>query len=185
MMAAPIADAYWLIERQLLAGPYPGAADEDDARCKLEALLAAGIRSFIDLTEQVDPLEPYEPILRSLAEEMDIDVQYRRYAIRDMSVPTPELMATILDAIELEIAADRPVYVHCWGGIGRTGTVAACWLVGCGHTCDEALEKLKELRASIPGGWGDSPQTESQRKFVREWRREQSSRQSSVGKNDG
>ena len=170
MTAPTICDAYWLLDGQLLAGPYPGAADEEAARRKLEAFLAAGIRSFIDLTEDVDPLAPYEPILEEVASQMGIDVRYERYAIRDMSVPTTELMATILDTIESEIAAGRPVYFHCWGGIGRTGTVAACWLMGQGHSCAEALKKLKELRAPMPGGWAESPQTETQRIFVRNWK---------------
>jgi len=56
----PIPDSYWLIEGQLLAGEYPGAPRDDEARRKLEAILRAGVRSFIDLTEMNDPLEPCE-----------------------------------------------------------------------------------------------------------------------------
>ena len=170
MTTPPIPDSYWLIEGQLLAGEYPGAADEDEARRKLEAILGAGIRSFIDLTETTDPLEPYEPILTELAGELGLDVRYQRLAIRDMSVPTTEVMATILTTIESELAAGRPVYFHCWGGIGRTGTVAACWFVGQGHSCDEAFAMLKELRAPTPDAWKESPQTETQKAFVRSWR---------------
>ena len=31
------------------------------------------------------------------------------------------------------------MYLHCWGGVGRTGTVVGCWLVRHGRTGDEAL----------------------------------------------
>ena len=168
MTASPLPDAYWLVEGQLLAGPYP-AYDAEEARHKMEAFLAAGIRSFIDLTEEDDPLPPYEPVLQAVAREMGVEVRYQRYAIRDMSVPTPELMTAILETIRSEIAAGRPVYFHCWGGLGRTGTVAACWLMRCGLTCDEALEHLNALRAQLPDEWADSPQTEEQREFVRSW----------------
>jgi protein-tyrosine phosphatase len=168
MTASPLPDAYWLVEGQLLAGPYP-TYDAEEARHKMEAFLAAGIRSFIDLTEEEDPLPPYEPVLQAVAQEMGVEVRYQRYAIRDMSVPTRELMTDILHAIRAEIAAGRPVYFHCWGGLGRTGTVAACWLMGRGHTCDEALEQLNALRAQLPGWWAESPQTEGQREFVRRW----------------
>ena len=47
----PIPDSYWVAPQVLLAGEYPGARTEEEAREKLEALLDAGIRSFLDLTE--------------------------------------------------------------------------------------------------------------------------------------
>ena len=31
-------------------------------------------------------------------------------------------MQEILDAVDRALAAGRNVYLHCWGGIGRTGT---------------------------------------------------------------
>lgn len=170
-MNTPIPDSYWLIEGQLLAGEYPGHADPDEARAKLGRLLDAGIRSFVDLTERSDPLVPYEPLLQEVAAARGIDVRYRRLPIRDMSIPTEERMTEILEAIESEMAAGRPVYFHCWGGIGRTGTVAGCWFVGQGSGCDEALERIRQLRRPTPGGWQDSPQTDAQRDFVRRWRR--------------
>jgi hypothetical protein len=170
MTATPIRDSYWLIEGQLLAGEYPGARDQEKARQKIDAILAAGIRCFIDLTETVDPLEPYEPLVQERAVSMGLEVSYRRMPIQDMWTPTAELMAEILSTIETEIAAGRPVYFHCWGGIGRTGTVAACWLVQQGLTCDDALQRIRELRAGISGAAEESPQTERQRAFVRAWR---------------
>ena len=170
MTAPPIRDSYWLLEGQLLAGEYPGARDENKARQKIEAILAAGIRSFIDLTETIDPLTPYESILEELAAGMGIEVRYRRMPIRDMSIPTTEVMADILNTIETEVSAGRPVYFHCWGGIGRTGTVAACWLVEQGHSCDDALQRIRDLRAGTSDARQESPQTDHQREFVRGWR---------------
>lgn len=168
-MKTPIADAYWLIEGRLLAGEYPGHFDEDDARERLRAFLDAGIRSFIDLTERRDRLDPYDRILRQVAKEADVEVAYERMPIRDLGIPREGLMPEILARIESELAAGRPVYFHCWGGIGRTGTVAGCWLSGQGLTCDAALARIMALRASTPDGRRASPETAEQREFIRQW----------------
>jgi hypothetical protein len=165
----PLDDSYWLIDGQLLAGEYPGHWDANVARDQLTRLLDAGIRSFVDLTETSDPLEPYEGLIEQLAADRGIDVAYHRQPIRDMDGPTAQRMTAILDAIEGEMAAGRPVFFHCWGGIGRTGTVAGCWLREQGETCDDAFARIRELRAPTPDGWKDSPQTDEQRAFVRQW----------------
>ena len=175
-LPTPIPDSYWLIAGQLLAGEYPGAYDEDDAKERLRRMLDAGIRSFVDLTETTDPLEPYEHLLRDVASEMGLDVRYVRLPIRDMWIPETGRMVEILDTIRSEIAAGRPIYVHCWGGIGRTGTVAACWLKEEGYTCEDAFARISELRCGTPDAWKESPQTDTHRSFVRDWRRDSQKR---------
>ena len=36
-------------------------------------------------------------------------------------------MVAILDSLDTAIADEHTIYLHCWGGIGRTGTVVGCW----------------------------------------------------------
>jgi protein-tyrosine phosphatase len=166
----PIAGSYWLIENQLLAGEYPGASTAAAARKKLASFLDAGIRSFVDLTQEQDALEPYDERLADLARERQTECRYQRLAIRDLGVPTREGMARILSVIRDEIDAGRPVYVHCWGGIGRTGTVAGCWLVEQGLSADEAIARINQLRRATRGGYLQSPETDEQCLFVRRWK---------------
>jgi len=52
------------------------------------------------------------------------------------------------------------VVVHCRGGLGRTGTIAACVLVARGVEPDEAM---RLVRASRPG----AIESEAQERFVR------------------
>jgi hypothetical protein len=170
MTKVPIPASYWLIDGQLLAGGYPGGMTEGETRQKLKAILNGGIRSFIDLTDPDDPLEPYESVLREMASELGVEVSYSRLSIRDMWIPTIDVMSAILETIESELGAGRPVFFHCWGGIGRTGTVAGCWLVEQGHSCDDALTRIMRLRVAATDGWMDSPQTARQKSFVRAWR---------------
>ena len=163
-------NSYWLVEGEFLAGGYPSSPNRATARKKLQAFVDAGIRSFIDLT-QPHELTPYDDVLEEIAAEKGIDISYARISIRDLDVPTPDVMETVLAKIREETSAGRPVYIHCWGGIGRTGTVVGCWLVEQGHAGDEAFERIKTLRARTSEAWQRSPETEVQRKFVREWRR--------------
>ena len=72
----------------------------------------------------------------------DIEVQYNRFAIIDRSIPMGEMMTTILDAIDKALIEGRNVYLHCWGGIGRTGTTVGCYLVRRGLTGKQALAQL-------------------------------------------
>ena len=172
IISAPIPDSYWLLEGRLLAGEYPGANSHERARVKLDLFLSAGIRSFVDLTEPSDPLVPYTETLAELARERGIEYRYTRLGVRDLGVPSRQLMAEILDAITAELVDERPLYFHCWGGIGRTGTVAGCWLVEQGLSAEDALNRINVLRFGSPDGWKRSPETDEQREFVRSWSRD-------------
>jgi protein-tyrosine phosphatase len=165
----PIPDSYWLIPGALLAGEYPGTYIEADTREKLAKFLDAGIRTFINLTEGRE-LSGYEHILEVLSAERAIETTHIRESIRDYDTPRERAqMVGILTTIRDEIAAGRPVYVHCWGGIGRTGTVVGCWLVEQGLSGDEALRRIAELRRGTPDGRVRSPESDEQCRYVREW----------------
>jgi Swiss Army Knife protein, DSP-PTPase phosphatase domain len=162
-MNTPIPDSYWVVPGRLLAGEYPGAASDLDARQRLELFLAAGITSYIDLTEADEGLSLYQLLLRPTT-------RYTRLAIRDLSCPPDEEMLSILDHVDSELQESGGVHLHCWGGHGRTGTVIGCWLSRQGLTGAAALAQLKELRANVPeADWRRSPETDEQRAMVLHW----------------
>jgi protein-tyrosine phosphatase len=168
-MIAPIRDSYWVIDGRLLAGEYPGAITDEEARSKLGAILDAGVRSFLDLTEAHE-LRPYAPLLIELAEPRGIDVQYRRMSVVDLGVPSIGHMRAILRHIDDEIGAGRPVYVHCWGGIGRTGTVVGCWMIEHEHCgAAQVIERIADLRRLTGDRALASPQMPEQVDFVVAW----------------
>ena len=171
----PIPRSYWLIEDKLLAGEYPGTDIEADTREKLAKFLDAGIRTFIDLTEELEQTR-YDDMLQALSNERGIETTHVRASIRDHCVPASrEQMVSLLATIRDEIDAGRPVYVHCWGGIGRTGTVIGCWLVEQGLSGEKALRRIEELRRHTPDGLFRSPEVDDQCDYVREWRETKSS----------
>ncbi len=166
----PIADSYWVQRGALLAGEYPGALTDKETLQKLAALLDAGVTLFVDLTEQDEyGLRPYFLLAQQIAATRGQTLAHHRRSIPDMGVTTPAQLTAILDEIDAALAQGQVVYVHCYGGIGRTGTVIGCWLVRHGQTGEQALATIAERRRNIPDGWRRSPETEAQIRMVLTW----------------
>lgn len=171
MISSPIPDAYWVLPGRFLAGEYPGAPTAESARHKLRRLLGAGITSFLDLTEAGEHgLYPYEALPAEEARALERAVEHHRMPIPDVSTPTREQMTRTLDAIDAALAAGHVIYLHCYGGIGRTGTVVGCYLVRHGMAGEEALAEIARLRQGTPDGWKRSPETPAQCQMVRAWK---------------
>ncbi len=155
--------AYWA-EPRLLAGDYPGDHDDDRAQAKLQLLVDAGVRTIVDLTEDGE-LRPYSALLSAIGSARDIDLVHRRHPIPDFSVIELDGYATILDTIGEELHRGN-VFVHCWGGIGRTGTVIGTRYRDNGDSADVALQRLANARAMTSKARRDSPETAQQRSII-------------------
>lgn len=166
----PIPDSYWVEPGRLLAGEYPGSRTDEGARRKLQQLLAAGVALFLDLTEEAEyGLRPYAPLLDEVALAGGGPVVHRRMPIPDGGTPTVEEMGRILDTIDAALEGGHTVYVHCWGGIGRTGTVAGCYLVRHGMSGRQALAEIARRRDGTPDGHRPSPENEEQAQRILTW----------------
>ncbi|MBL8664848.1 MAG: dual specificity protein phosphatase family protein [Candidatus Odyssella sp.] len=163
MQRALPASAYWIEPQRLAAGAYPAAPFD------LAVLIAAGIGGFVDLTPAGDH-GGYASEAARLARAAGREALHRRFPIRDFGLPEIATMRAILDAIDGWLAARRPVYVHCHAGLGRTGTVVACWLVRHGRAPADALAELQRLRHGTRDAAAASPETDAQRAFVESWR---------------
>ena len=170
-MNPPLPNSYWVRPGRFAAGEYPGDLDPCQAAAKLKTLLRAGIDHFIDLTGAGE-LRPYRDIAEREAPAHGVRVGYERFPIDDAGVPrSREWMARILDAIDAALDDGKTVYVHCWGGVGRTGTVVGCWLVRHGETGESALEQIDEWWRGVEKVWRipGSPETTEQVEYVRNW----------------
>lgn len=164
----PIPDAYWVIPNRLLAGEYPGSKQPDEARIKLRRFLDTGVTFFLDLTEAGE-LEPYAALLQEEADVRGRTAEHRRLAVCDGSAASPALMMRILDTMDAALEAGEVVYVHCWGGHGRTGAAVGCYLVRHGLTGEEALAEVRRLHATMADHHIPSPERPEQVALVRDW----------------
>lgn len=166
----PIPDSYWVRPERLMAGEYPCSPVEDQARRKLRWLLDRGVTFFLDLTEPGESgLKPYAHLLAEEAEARGQQVEHCRQSIPDMHAPSSEQMVRTLDELDRALENGRCVYVHCFGGIGRTGTVVGCYLARHGLLGEAALEQIADWRRGTPDGWKRSPETDAQRQLVLGW----------------
>jgi ADP-ribosyl-[dinitrogen reductase] hydrolase len=168
----PNGNTYWVVPHKFLAGEYPGDKNPVTARKKINQFLAAGIRHFVDLTEIGDQLAPYEAILSEEARNSSINATYQRFPVRDNSVPRDsEHLAEILLAIDRRLSEAGVVYLHCWGGVGRTGLVVACWLQEHGRTPDDALAELNAKWSTVEKIYRkpESPETSVQVSWIKSW----------------
>jgi protein-tyrosine phosphatase len=166
----PNKNTYYVLPNVLLAGEYPGSSMIDLTKERIKHYLKCGVNFYIDLTEE-NELQPYEKILILEAEKMKFPVEYHRMSIRDLNVPEKGLMIDILNMVDNAISMNKKVYVHCWGGVGRTGTVVGCHLVRHGKTGEEALKQIAIWWQKIEKNYRHpkSPETKAQCDYIRSW----------------
>lgn len=158
--------AYWAIPGQVLAGEYPvdpGATRSTTAR--LGVLLDAGVRTFIDLTENSEGLEPYEATLRDIANSRGLEITRVSFPIPDGGALPADSYDTILSTID-EATSRGGVFVHGREGLGRPGTVVGCIFAGQGLSYEGSLRTLKERRMYSSKADTRAPSTFAQRDVI-------------------
>jgi atypical dual specificity phosphatase len=134
----------WIVPGVLAGGARP-RGDED-----WRELRQAGVAAVLCLTEQPPPARE--------------GIEVVHLPIRDFSPPTPDDVERAVAAIDRFRAEGCAVLVHCGAGLGRTGTILACYLVSQGREADEAIA---EVRTARPGSIETHEQEESVRRFAR------------------
>ncbi len=128
----------WLINNRLAGSGMPTSSSE------IDWVLKQGIKSIITMTED------------SLPESWIKEIKYLHVPTEDLSAPDMDKIDQAVDFINKQIQNNEPVMVHCAAGIGRTGTILACYLVK--YQKMSASDAIKKVRNERPG----SIQSESQ-----------------------
>jgi atypical dual specificity phosphatase len=122
----------WFDDEGVGASRYPRTAAE------LEAFVAHGATLVVNLHERRHPSG-------ALAQ---FGLSELHLPVKDFRCPTDEQIDTAVAAINKTVSSGQRVVVHCGGGLGRTGTLLACYLVARGSSAEAALQRV---RAARPG----------------------------------
>lgn len=129
----------WVVKGSLAGSGRPMTRGEFDW------IVSQGVQSVVTMTEDALP-----------AQWVSEAVEYLHVPTPDLTAPDLERLAGAVDFIHAQIKDGRAVAVHCAAGLGRAGTVLACYLVKhAGYTAGRAITEIREKR---PG----SIQSESQ-----------------------
>jgi atypical dual specificity phosphatase len=140
----------WWIEEPILLG------SSNPTERELEDLYRLGFRTIISLLDE-DEQSPYYDI-----KEME-EKGFKRYSIpiRDFTAPTLADFKKFLDIVSDSLKQGK-VLVHCQGGTGRTGTMAAAYWIKKGLSAKKAIAKTRKSR---PGAIGSPEQEEALQGF--------------------
>jgi protein-tyrosine phosphatase len=139
---------------------------DSDVRLREDLAAIAGVHGAKLLVTLLERAE--------IAELGDLEHEARRaglswihFPIPDMWVPgdmdaAHKLVARIVRVLE----RGHDVVVHCWGGLGRAGTIAASCLVAQGSPSEEAIALVRATREG-------AIQTAAQEQFVRDFASEE------------
>jgi len=92
----------------------------------------------------------------------ELGIELIHSPIGDFRVPTPEQAKRLSKMIMNDVIGGKSILIHCMGGLGRSGTIAACALVHYGLKPDEAINLVRKIR---PG----TLETDEQVAFVKEF----------------
>ncbi|WP_370307298.1 isochorismatase family protein [Sinimarinibacterium flocculans] len=116
------------------------AIDDDVAR-----IVAAGVSAVVCLLDREEFQRYGVDTLLDNYRHAGLDVLH--CPTLDGWVPNDDELRQAVEWVESQRAAGKRVLVHCVGGLGRAGTIAACWLRHTGTDAQTAIDLVRRVRS--------------------------------------
>jgi atypical dual specificity phosphatase len=125
-------DADWIVGDQICAMSLP-------VESGIERLAELGFTLVVSVASE-DYAEPIGEWCRLHG------LRWLRYHVPDMASPEDADIRDFIAEVRSELDSGGKVAVHCLGGVGRTGTMVACYLAAQGMTAEAAIEEVRRQR---------------------------------------
>ena len=119
----------WVIDGKLAGSGMPTTFSE------FEWVVGRGVSSIVTMTEN------------ALPDNWTGKINYLHVPTPDLTAPDMDEIDSAVDFVHEQIGLGRPVMVHCAAGMGRAGTILACYHVKyLGYSGPDAIERIRSMR---------------------------------------
>eukprot|EP00948_MAST-09A_sp_MAST-9A-sp1_P001774 g1774.t1 len=193
----PTDESNWVLPGQLIVGAYPGAVDDATHQQQIMGIMKSGVSTFVCLQSEYDAsateeewksgkkIRPYvndaarichqlqkekkKKSKQSETDEKEVNqISFVHCPIHDCDVQEDDVIIKLATTILRRLDRGEVIYLHCWGGHGRAGTVGSIvlgLLFGLNGTDSmtyiQTLHDFRKFPLGVP-----SPQTMHQREQV-------------------
>ncbi|MEK6704749.1 MAG: dual specificity protein phosphatase family protein [Bdellovibrionota bacterium] len=154
---------YWIdvpvSSRQIGLSVLPGRQDQKrDLKQDLEVLKTSGVADVVCLVTHAEL--SHFGVSNLIKSYIESGFNVHEFPIHDGDAPQPEGLRKLIADMEIGLSLGRKILLHCVGGLGRSGLVAACFLKSRGFSTENAIAIIRKQRSHM------AIETAAQEQFV-------------------